>query len=248
MSLQSPRRPLLKVPFTQKKLIIPTRSSYQEARKNMNFITTEDVNTAKNRRNLLLQQKFDIMAHIARIENSKCHKKSDNQNLMIVASINQQIASYNQLIQEKKDQINEILNSEIAASISEVQEESKIYHLELVRLKMEKGDIEKEIEKSQKRLQELLDDYSPRQLWVREKDLEDIRSVVYKKEKSVRHLENPEADNEILKQKKERQEMEAKLRKELNKKIKETKNEIQKENRKINRIKKRLEKLVREPE
>ncbi|EAY22915.1 hypothetical protein TVAG_076620 [Trichomonas vaginalis G3] len=220
-----------------------TRSSYQEARKNMNYITSEDVITVKNKRNLLLQQKYEIITHIARYEDSKCHKKSDAQNQRIVDSVSQQIESYKAMIQEKKDQINELVNSETAASISETQEESKIYHLELVRLKMIKGDIESEIESAQKHLAELVSDYSPRSLWIREKDLEELRNVVRKREKDVHHLEFPDEGNEILQKKKEKLEQEKKQRKELMKKIKEVRNSIKAENRKINRINKKLAKF-----
>lgn len=231
----------LKPPPKPIKELKTSRKNFAKIRRKRDYITVDEVNQVKNQKNLLLLQKEKIQSQIARLEMLPYHESNPKRNRFIAQSVSKQIEGYEMLIKEKKDEINQVRISDIASSITEFQEESKIMHLENVRLQILKKEVEKELENSRNRLNTMIDLYSPEQIQAIQNEISELKKKIAKKEKSIDLLEYPEHTFEQYRIAKEKKELEKEERKKKIKQIKQLKREIRKEKRNIEIIRKQID-------
>ena len=242
--LQTPRHRLV-MPFHPPRPITPKaasarRATFAKVKKTQDTITIDEINDLKKQKQILLKERSLLIARIARYEQNPYRNANDAQNKQIADSLEQDIKQLRKAIKDKKDQIDQVTNSDTAASITETQEESKIMHLELVRMKDEKETIQKELSSSQKKLDSLLEEYSPTSIWMLEKDLQAYRKKVLAKVSAVDKLEFPEKYYNSVAKSKETEEKEEKKRQDLLKKIKDTDKQIKEERKRISELENQL--------
>jgi len=121
------------------------RSLFAEIKNEAGKITEEDLLKLKKERQILLQEKQILKAKITRFEdlakrskNQPIGERSSTRSKIIENSLQKQIENLERMIEGKKSEINMILGSDSAVVISELQEESKMYHMEIIRLENEK--------------------------------------------------------------------------------------------------------------
>ena len=237
-------RPQLILPFQNAKLISAkpstSRATFAQIQKNKDSLTTDEIVNIKKQKQMLLNERSMIIAKIARYEQLPIHKPNDGQNKRIADALEDDIKQLREIIQEKRNDIENVTFSDTACSITEAQEETKILHLELVRLSDIKGNTMSEIEEAQKKLDELTALYSPQKLWTMERDLDDLRKTVDAKVLSVDKLEFPEKYSKLVRESNMREQEENQLRKELLKKIKAMKAKCNDERKKISSLEKEL--------
>lgn len=216
------------------------RARFQEAKETREIITMDDILAIRRQKQLLLQEKAEIVAKIARIEQLSTHHQSDAINKQIADSLEKQVKNMERLIEEKKSETSSVINSDTAASITETQEESKIYHLELVRLKEEKANIEAENLEASQKLEAMLEEYDPSQLRKVEEQIANLKIQIKKIESSIDIKEHPEKYFKSVKERQEREEEEEAIRQDYMNRIKEFQNAIKDEKRNITMIKNQL--------
>ena len=238
---QRKKKPSFIQPIRQKKQVYASRKQFNDVRRKKNQITIEEINQLKNKKHIIEQERRELIAKIGRYEFSRFHKPTDSQNKQVAESVEQQIEAYRKLIEETKQKIETVLESDLTSSIIEVQEESKIMHLELVRLQEQKHKLQQELKEAQTKLDDCLFLYTPRQLFIKERQLQDYKTQVKKKEKAVYILEHPEAANQSYKTQQEHEKQEEERRKDLLKRIKKENREIRKENKKIEKLQSKVQ-------
>ena len=236
---QRRKKPSFVQPIRQKKQVYASRQRYVDVRRRKDYITIDEINQLKNRKHIIEQQKKELIARIGRYEFARFHTPTDSQNKQIATSVEQQVQAWRKMIAERKKQIEEVASSDLAATVTEIQEESKIMHLELVRLQEQKHNLQEELKDAQNKLDDFLYLYTPRQIYLKDKELKEYKAVVKKKERAVYVLEHPEAGNKSYKLLQEHQQQEEEYRKKLLKKIRKEKKEIRKENRAIEKLQKK---------
>ena len=209
------RKPSFIKPESRKKQSFASRKQFIEVLRTKNTITIEELTKLKNKRNILEQQRRELVAKVGRYNNLKVHKPTDSQNRQIANSVEEQIISYRDLIAERKRQIEEIRNSDLTSNIIEIQEETKVLHLELVRLKDIKERNTSELSSAEEKYKKFQILYSPRRLFLQERSLQDLRDTVTKKEKAVITLEHPEKAYESYRIQMEHDKEEAEKRNEI---------------------------------
>lgn len=226
-------RPQLVLPFGNARPFSPrgtiARSQFVQLQKNRNLISSDEVINLKKQKQMLLKERSILIAKIARYESQPYQRTNDSQNKKIADSVDRDVKKLKHVIEEKRKDLEAVSHSDTAFSILETQEESKILHLELVRLKDEKERLQKALASSEKKLDALIEEYSPIKLLMMEKDLQEQKKKVTAKMNAVDKLEFPEKYNPTLKNFQEKEEEEEKLRQELLNKIKESEKQIKQE-------------------
>ncbi|OHT07507.1 hypothetical protein TRFO_24253 [Tritrichomonas foetus] len=132
-----------------------------------------------------------MKAKLARFADINRHPKAAGRNQQIANSLERQVRTLEQLTASKRAEIAQLIYSDRAAVITELQEESKMLHLELMRLKQTKQETEAELRRVSAELEEACQKYSP--------------AVLTKQQKKIKSLEREisaqQARNEKLKQK-----------------------------------------------
>ena len=238
-------RPRLVMPFRPPRPLTPKsasarRNTFAKVKKTGQYITIDEITNIKKQKQILLKEKSILQAKIARYEQNPYRNANDAQNKQIADAVEQDIRKLKKAIQDKRKEIDEISNSDRAASITETQEESKILHLELVRMKDEKEKTSKELSTAQKKLDSLLDEYSPTAIWMMEKDLQDYKKKVNSKAAAVDKLEFPEKYFKSVAASKQIEEDEEQYRKELMQKIKDTDKQLKEERKHISELEQQL--------
>lgn len=207
------------------------------------YITLDDIIEVKKQRNKLQQKKLELIAKIARIESLNLHPANDNINHMVADSVESQIEAAAKVLADRKAEVNKILNSDLTASIIEEQEFTKIMHLEIARLQESKHMLEAECCEAEGKLVELLREYSPERLEEEYKINRDLKKKIECKETSIDSLMNPEKYFESMKDKKIREEENARLIEKLKENISTSKKNIKTYQNEVKELQEELERL-----
>ncbi|OHT09947.1 hypothetical protein TRFO_21040 [Tritrichomonas foetus] len=167
------------------------RNQFTQIKRSSENITTDDIVNLKREKQNLLQERTLLKAKLARFADINRHPKAAGRNQQIANSLERQVRTLEQLTASKRAEIAQLIYSDRAAVITELQEESKMLHLELMRLKKTKQETEAELRKVSAELEEACQKYSP--------------AVLTKQQKTIKQLEREisaqQARNEKLKQK-----------------------------------------------
>lgn len=211
------------------------RSRFLVVQKEKDYITIDDIVKLRNERNILLEKRRELSSKVVRLINSeKIPPPCDRAMKQIAESLEKQVETLKYMIYKKKEQINAILNSDLAAIITEHQEMTKLYHLELLRLKRNKKKIEKEYSNLNSTYSSILEQYSQKQISLNQSYLRDLRKEVFSLENRLERVRNPVA---------RLQEEEDEKRSALIEKIKVRRRRCNKEKIAIKHLKRKLEKL-----
>jgi uncharacterized sporulation protein YeaH/YhbH (DUF444 family) len=167
------------------------RNQFAAIKNSREGLTTEDIVNLKREKQNLIQERSILKAKLARYANFNRHAKPPGRNQQIANSLERQVHTLEQLTAAKRAEIAQLIYSDRAAVVTELQEESKMLHLELMRLKRTKQDTENDLREISMQLQEAQRKYSP--------------SVLNKQHKQIRALERQiaaqRARNEKIKEK-----------------------------------------------
>lgn len=174
------------------------RNQFAAIKRSSDNITTDDIVNLKREKQNLIQERTLLKAKLARFADINRHPKAAGRNQQIANSLERQVRTLEQLTASKRAEIAQLIYSDRAAVITELQEESKMLHLELMRLKKTKQETEAELRRVTAELDEACQKYSP--------------EVLNKQQRTIKNLERDIADqqkrNEKLKQKIEQMEKE----------------------------------------
>jgi hypothetical protein len=154
-------------------------------------LTTDDIVNLKREKQNLIQERSLLKARLARYANFNRHPKPPGRNQQIANSLEQQVRTLEQLTAAKRAEIAQLIYSDRAAVISELQEESKMLHLEIMRLKKTKQEAEASLREVSTELKDAQEKYSP--------------TVLSRQDKIIKQLEKEIAAqrgrNELIKEK-----------------------------------------------
>jgi uncharacterized sporulation protein YeaH/YhbH (DUF444 family) len=215
------------------------RNQFAVIKNSREGLTTDDIVNLKREKQNLIQERSILKAKLARYANFNRHTKPPGRNQQIVNSLERQVHTLEQLTAAKRAEIAKLIYSDRAAVVTELQEESKMLHLELMRLKKTKQDTENDLREISLQLQEAQKKYSP--------------SVLNKQHKQIRALERQIAAqrtrNEKIKEKisQMKKEQEAQNYEEQNdrlqKEIEGLKGKIRNEQQQIAALDKQMDKM-----
>ena len=123
-------------------------------------ITPEEILSLKTKKAALMEELRRMSAKLTRGKTAVTSSRRHNANNSIAESLEKQVEQLKFTIQERKKEIREIETSDLAASISELHEESKALYLELERLGQIRVQKTRIYNNSLRQVQDLLDRYS----------------------------------------------------------------------------------------
>ena len=218
------------------------RNQFTAIKRSSENITTDDIVNLKREKQNLLQERTLLKAKLARFSDLNRHPKDAGRNQQIANSLERQVRTLEQLTASKRAEIAQLIYSDRAAVITELQEESKMLHLELMRLKKTKQETEQELREVSSELEEACKKYSP--------------SVLSRQQKKIKQLEreisNQQARNEKLQVKIENMEKEQQENKyddvnaKIQRQIDEIKSQIRYEQQAISELDKQMSQMSEE--
>jgi vacuolar-type H+-ATPase subunit I/STV1 len=168
-----------------------SRNQFTAIKNSRESLTTDDITNLKREKQNLIQERSLLKARLARYANFNRHPKPPGRNQHIANSLEQQVRTLEQLTAAKRAEIAQLIYSDRAAVISELQEESKMLHLELMRLRKSKQESEASLRDVTAQLKEACEKYSP--------------AVLARQDKTIKNLEREiaaqRAKNDTIKEK-----------------------------------------------
>lgn len=140
------------------------RNQFNAVRNSREPITIEDIISLKREKQNLTQERYLLKAKLARFSDASRRPNPPNRNIQISNSLEKEIKTLETLMSAKKEEINELIYSDRASMVTELQEESKMLTLESQRLKKVKVDTEAELKRLSMQLEEACEKYSPQVL------------------------------------------------------------------------------------
>ena len=194
-------------------------------------ITQEEILNLKLEKQRLLEERTRIKTKITHFAD-KSKKPPSVRSKQVQQSLERQIKTLESMVEERKEQLHSIIYSDRAAEITELQEESKILALEIIRLQQSKKDSQSELKNAEVRVGYMNNEYSDEKLMKRKKKVLELeQSILAQTDRNDRLRQ----DIELLKeQQKEREESEENQK--LLEEIQKLKDQIQEEKRAIQEI------------
>jgi uncharacterized coiled-coil DUF342 family protein len=118
------------------------------------------VNLKREKQNLIREQTL-LKAKLARYASFNRHPKPPARNQLIADCLEREIDKLEQLAGAKRGEIAQLIYSDRAAVITELQEESKMLHLELMRLKKSKHETDTDLRVLAAEYDQACQKYSP---------------------------------------------------------------------------------------
>lgn len=170
--MSSTARPELVRPFTTKnapnsarysddRQMYSARNQFTQIKNSKDQLTSDDIVNLKREKQNLIQERSILKAKIARFSNITHKPKAPGRNQQIANSLEKQVHTLEQLTAAKRAEIAQLIYSDHAAVITELQEESKMLHLELMRLQRNKRETELELKDISAQLEDACQKYSP---------------------------------------------------------------------------------------
>jgi chromosome segregation ATPase len=161
------------------------RSHFTAIKNSSAVLTPEDIVTLKREKQNLIRERTLLTAKLARFASFNHHPKSPGRNQLIAHSLSTEVQTLEQLTAMKREEIARLIYSDRAALITELQEESKMLHLEVSRLTKVKQDTEVEVRELAARLQHTTQKCSAAALTRQQKQIKHLqRAIVIQKEKN----------------------------------------------------------------
>ena len=141
-------------------------------------VTIDEIISLKREKQNLTQERYLLKAKLARFNDASRRPNPPNRNQQIANSLEKQVKTLEQLISVKKAEIAELIGSDRAALVTELQEESKMLHLESQRLKKAKQDTELELKRLSMELEVACEKYSPQVLSKQGKEIKKVEKDI----------------------------------------------------------------------
>jgi hypothetical protein len=154
------------------------RNQFTAIKNSRESLTTDDIINLKREKQNLIQERSLLKARLARYANFNRHPKPPGRNQQIANSLEQQVHTLEQLTAAKRAEIAQLIYSDRAAVISELQEESKMLHLELMRLRKEKQESEVTLKEVTAQLKDACEKYSPAVLSRQDKTIKTLEREI----------------------------------------------------------------------
>lgn len=140
-------------------------------------ISSDDIIKLKLEKQRLLEEKTRLKTKITHFSD-KSKKPAPVRSKQVQQSLERQIKTLEALVEERKEELQAIINSDKAAEISELQEESKILMLEIIRLQNSKKESEQELKKAEERVDFMNSEYSDSNLIKRKKNVLELEKEI----------------------------------------------------------------------
>jgi chromosome segregation ATPase len=137
------------------------RPQFGSGPKSRESLTTDDILNLKREKQNLIRERTLLKAKLVRYGSFSRHPKPAGRNRQIANSLEREVQNLEQLTAAKRAEIAQLIYSDRAALITELQEESKMLHLELMRLQKTKQETENELRVLSAQLDEDSQKYSP---------------------------------------------------------------------------------------
>jgi chromosome segregation ATPase len=137
------------------------RSQFAAIKNSQESLTTDDIVNLKREKQNLIRERTLLKAKLARYASFNRHPKPPGRNQQIANSLEREVHKLEQLTAAKRAEIAQLIYSDRAAVITELQEESKMLHLELMRLKKSKQESETDLRGLAAEYDEACQKYSP---------------------------------------------------------------------------------------
>lgn len=208
------------------------RNQLNAIRNSREPITIDDIINLKREKQNLTQERYLLKAKLARFTDVSRRPNTAKRDIQIANSLEKEVRTLENLTAAKRAEINDLIYSDRAAQVTELQEESKMLHLESLRLKRAKLDTEAEIKQLSADLESTCEKYSPQVLTKQQKQIKAIE-----KEIKMQNEKNESIQKKIDEAKKnqEEQKLEEKS-KELQKQINDLKQQIKNEQDQIKKL------------
>lgn len=127
-----------------------------------NAPTAEEINVLKKEKQNLIQEKSLLKAKITRlIDITKHPEKYTNKITTDPNSLEKEYKQIEQMSASRRAEIAQLISSDLAATVNELQEECLMLHMELIRVKGEKNKAEQDLRSIAKQLQDAKYNFSP---------------------------------------------------------------------------------------
>ena len=142
-------------------------NSVHARRKNKFFLpenapTTEEINILKREKQNLIQERSLLRAKISRlIDITKHPEKYSNKTTTDPNSLEREYKQIEQMSASRRAEIAQLVSSDLAAVVNELQEECLMLHMELIRVKSEKNKAEQDLKSVTKQLQDAKYNFHP---------------------------------------------------------------------------------------
>ena len=194
-------------------------------------ITQDEILNLKLEKQRLIEERTRIKTKIT-VFSDKAKKPPAVRSRQVQQSLERQIKTLEAMVEERKEQLHTIIYSDRAAEITELQEESKILALEIVRLQKSKKDSEKELKNAEIRVNHMNNEYSDENILKRKKKVMELEQDILAQTDRNERLRQ---DIELLKdQQREREESDENQK--LLKEIQRLKDQIQEEKNAIREL------------
>jgi chromosome segregation ATPase len=163
-------------------------------------LTTQDIINLKREKQNLIRETTVLKAKLARYSSYNRHPKSTEQNRQIADSLEEEVNKLEQLTAAKRAEIAQLIYSDTAAVVTELQEKSKMLHLELMRLKKKKQETEIQLREASAQLEEVCQRFSPAALAKQQKAIRQLE-----KEIAAQKMKNQVAEEKVAKMRTEQE-------------------------------------------
>jgi hypothetical protein len=216
------------------------RSQFTAIKKSQEALTTDDIVNLKREKQNLIHERTLLKAKLARYASFNHHPKPPGRNQQIANSLEREVHKLEQLTSAKRAEIAQLIYSDRAAVITELQEESKMLHLELMRLKKSKQESESDLRGLAAEYDEACQKYAPTVLSRQQEQITKLEQMIAaQKEK-----------NEMVRAKisaiKEEQEGEDEQAEKIQRKIEEMQGKIKHEQQEIAAIDRQMQQMREE--
>ena len=217
------------------------RSQFTAIKNSRESLTTDDIVNLKREKQNLLHERSILKAKLARYANFNRHSKAPGRNQQIANSLERQVKTLEQLTAAKRAEIAQLIYADRAAVITELQEESKMLHLELMRLRKAKKETEAELDEISHQLEDSCTRYSPEVLSRQHQTIKGLE-----KEIAQQRARNDKIREKVETMRQEREDKEKGANSEIQKQIDDLKAKIRKEQQEIQAIDKQMEQMKEE--
>jgi chromosome segregation ATPase len=206
-------------------------SQMKSAKLSREVLTPEDVMNLKREKQNLLHERTILKAKIARYASyHHHHSQPANKTDSILHSLEQEVRQLEQQTAAKRAEVAQLMASDEAAIVSELKEESKMLHLEMMRIRRERQAVERELQDVSAQLEAACQKYSPA-------EFEKQQKLIKKLEREMVDLRTKNAAaKELVARMKEDEEYRMEEEQEAKEKVADLKAKIRREQQQIAEI------------
>lgn len=176
------------------------REQFAAIKREKNLISQDEIMDLKREKQNLAQERNMLKAKITRFSDlakrpnqpstMNPRSKTQSRNAIIANSLQKQIDSLTQMIAAKRSETQQILYSDRAVQINELQEESIMLYSEIVRLQNEKKEIDSQYKEAAQQLQQIKTHYSESVLNEQHKMIKNLEKEIalqQQRNETIRH-------------------------------------------------------------